>query len=290
MLTFGVATAISECSLWLLRSSNLYKPSYVVNGLEQSHYDYVILGSSIGLTTLNSAAIDSVVGLKGINLSMDDTGIGTQCLMLEHFLQQGKTTNYCVLSVSVANLNTRHPRLSVNNYRFLPFIRRDYVSSYFKEFEEFDADIILGSRYFAFFGTAYYNIELFYPALVSGLKPNMRNRFDAMGNYYYPSDPNKNHKTLVFRDVEIQLQNPFLERLKTVCKDNQIELLVYIPPTQGEHIVFSTDDYQVINHSDLLDDSYLFYDRIHVNQAGRLLASDAFANTFKLLTHKEDEQ
>ncbi|WP_242155145.1 hypothetical protein [Aestuariivivens sediminis] len=283
ILLMGCATLLSEGSLFFLRHSSFYKPSFVANALKQKAYDYIVLGSSIGLTTLNTKVIDNASDLEGVNLSMDDTGIGTQCLMLEHFLAQGKSTKYCVLSASVADLNTKHPGLSVNNYRFLPYIRRNYVSSYFNEFKEGDANIILWSKYFSFAGVFYYNLELFYPSILSAFRPNMKNRFDGAGNYQYPLENLKGHEKLTFTTLPINLQNPYLERLNMLCKENNITLVVYIPPMKGKNVVFLNDNYKVINHSAILDDAYFFYDPIHVNLAGNKQVSLKFAEDLKLL-------
>ncbi|WP_242202512.1 hypothetical protein [Aestuariivivens insulae] len=284
VLVIGCATLLSEGSLFFLRHSSFYKPSFVVNALKQKDFDYVVLGSSIGLTTLNTTVIDNASGLEGVNLSMDDTGIGTQCLMLEHFLAQGKRTKYCVLSASVADLNTKHPGLSVNNYRFLPYIRTGYVSSHFEEFKDDGVNIILLSKYFSFVGVSFYNLELFYPSVLSAFRPNMHNRFDATGNYYYPLKDSKEHVPLQFSNFPIRLQNPYLERLKLLCEKNNITLVVYIPPMKGKNVVFLNDNYKVINHSAILDDAYFFYDRTHVNLAGNTQASLKFAEDLKLLT------
>ena len=74
----------------ILRKSSFFKPSFLLNNYKQGEqFDYFILGSSRGLTTLDSKQIDSSLSTKGINLSMDDTDLKTHLLMLNHFFKNG---------------------------------------------------------------------------------------------------------------------------------------------------------------------------------------------------------
>lgn len=281
LLLLGVlvlGTLVAEGSLYFLRQSTFYKPSFVSNGLQGSSYDYVVLGSSIGLTTLNTQVIDSLAGLQGVNLSMDDTGIGSQYVMLQHFLAEGNTTNYVVLSNSLVGLKTIDPEMSVNDYRFLPFMRRDYVRSYLEEQETREGQLLSISQYFSLVGVAYYNSEVFYPSLISIFEPQRRNRFDAYGNYSYPKNEYQESKLLSFKNVHLIVQNPYFKRLKELCASQGIELVVYLAPMAGTRVVTDAESFLIVNHSALFTDSAYFYDPVHVNALGRERASEAFAD------------
>ncbi|MCR8666354.1 hypothetical protein NO995_01545 [Aestuariibaculum sp. M13] len=260
-----------------MRQASFYKPSFVVSEVNFNDYDYIVLGSSIGLTTLNTEIIDSITGFQGLNLSMDDTGIGEQCLMFEHFLAERKTTKVCVLATSAVSLNSKHPGLSTNSYRFLPFIKRDYVNDFFTKNQSYESTLLELSKYAAVFGVSYYNVEIFYPSILSAFEPHRHNRFDDKGNYHYPVDLNKSHKKLNFTNWPIRLQNPYLKRLKSLCKKHKVKLMVYIAPIEDQQPTTLDSDYQITNHSTLLNDSYFFYDRIHVNLEGSKRASYAFS-------------
>ena len=105
LMAFIATWVMSYGSLYVLRRSSFYKPSFLVNGLDENKLDYIVIGASTGLTTLNTVQIDSITGLTGINLSMDDTGIASHYLMLEHFLNEGKTTEICVLAPTIFSYN-----------------------------------------------------------------------------------------------------------------------------------------------------------------------------------------
>src|SRR5690606_22404653 len=133
------------------------------NTVTENNFDYIILGSSTGLTTLNTSTIDSALHTKGLNLSMDDTALSSQYLMLQHFLAEGKTTKFCVLAPSAASFDAINHDISDNDYRFLPYIHRDYVTAYFKQYTSKSARLISHSKWFPLLGVSYFNTELFYP-------------------------------------------------------------------------------------------------------------------------------
>ena len=138
-----LAMIMSFGSLYILRQSSFYKSSFLVNQVPQDNFDYVILGASDGLTTLNTKVVDSILSIEGLNLSMDDTSLSSHYLMLQHFLAEGKQTNYCVLVASALGFDTNPKALSNNDYRFLMYNNRPYVSDYFRQFSDRDAKIYL---------------------------------------------------------------------------------------------------------------------------------------------------
>ena len=283
LLFVGISMLISVGSLWSLRQSSFYKPSFLVHALPETTFDYIVLGASTGLTTLNSQVIDSVLHTKGVNLSMDDTALSTQYLMLQHFLAQGKTTKVCVLAPSVKDYDVRTNELSGNDYRFLPYISTTYVSDYYKQFQGVDAKVLAYSRWFPMLGVSYYNAELFYPALLALVQPEKRNRFDATGNYVYPESKKASSLINDLKPIPLHFKNPYLYKIKALCQANDIDLICYISPMEGKKVMVSSTDFSVINHSDLLTDSKYFFDAIHVDATGRQVASEQFANDFKAL-------
>ena len=167
LAAFVLLQVIGFASLYALRTSSFYKPSFVVNSISETEFDYVILGSSTGLTTLNSSQIDDLTGLRGLNISIDDTSMSSHYLMLEHFLESEKSTRQLLLAISPGDIGNDQPKLSGNDYRFLPFISNDYVQEYYASFSSKEAQISAVSKYFPFMGVGYYNAELFYPSIVS---------------------------------------------------------------------------------------------------------------------------
>lgn len=273
---------LSGFSLWSLRRSSFYKPSYLINGVKDDSFDYIILGASTGLTTLDTKVIDSITHFKGLNLSMDDTSMSSHYLMLEHFLAEGKTTSYCILAPSDYNYSSINQGLSDNDYRFIMYANRDYVKAYYADFKGLPAQLLEHSRWLPMLGVAYYNTEVFFPSLIAAFQPERHNRFDAFGNYTYPvlasADEALSYKT----SLNLEFKNPYIEKIKTLCDAHGITLICYLSPIKDQQVKVITDAYNVINHSDLLTNNRFFYDEMHVNTDGRLLCSENFGREFKM--------
>jgi len=275
LLFLLVSNGIALLSLLALERSNFYKPEFVKNGLTSKNYDYAVLGSSTGLTTLDTKEIDSITGKNGINISMDDSAISSHYLMLQHFLAHGNHTKTLILTITPWNTEVAEPEINGNDYRFLPFIYTDYVYNYYSTLEKSFFKPLTLSRYFPIVGVAYYNTELFYPSVVAALQPKKRNRFDYKGNYSYPSGNHpKQHEKVIqqFKSV-----NPYMDKIEDLCSKNNIKLLYYITPIYQTSVIPMDKNRAYINHADLLQTPDLFYDDMHVNAAGRLVCSAAVA-------------
>ena len=283
-----LVTVMSFASLKFLKKSSFYKPSFLANTVVEDTFDYIILGASNGLTTLNTKVIDSVLSTNGINLSMDDTGVSSQYLMLQHFLAEGKKTKYCVLASSPSSFDFKHNTLNDNDYRFLMYSDRTYVSDYYKQFSGAKARRLYFSKWMPALGVSYYNAELFYPSLLALINPEKRNRFDSNGNYTYPNRIVK-HEVITNSEVmPIEFSNIYVEKIKDLCESKDIELICYISPMKTKKAVLSDMNYNVINHSNALSNSKYFYDDIHVNTLGRQKSSISFSNDFSQYINKMD--
>lgn len=280
VLVVGLSTLISAGNLWALRCSSFYKPSFLVNDIKEKNFDYIILGASTGLTTLNTTIIDSIAHINGLNLSMDDTTLSTHYLMLQHFLAEGKTTSYCILAPSNTSYDLKLDRLSDNAYRFLPYVQRDYVYEHYGQFDSPPAHVLKQSKWLPMQGVSYYNTELFYPSLVSLFNPKKRNRFDAKGNYTYPAKTIDDTR-IVSRDTfDVDFSNPYMKAIKALCDRHGIQLICYLSPMERRSVNVVNMDYKSINHSANLTNTRYFFDGIHVNTLGREASSIAFANQF----------
>jgi hypothetical protein len=288
LLTFvGLSTLMSFGCLWQLRQSSFYKPSFLVNSVKENNFDYIVLGASTGLTTLNTKVIDSVLDTKGLNLAMDDTSMPSHYLMLQHFIAEGKKTKYVIIAPSNLNFDSEKAQFSDNDYRFLMYVNRPYVYDYYKQFDIKESHLLKGSKWLPMLGVSYYNAELFYPSLVTMTNPERRNRFDNEGNYSYPMT-SFNESYVKERNVSsLILNNLFLEKIKVLCEQHQIQLICYVSPMATKTIQVNSSAYHIVNHSDLLLDSSYFYDDIHVNVFGQKTSSISFANEFTRIQNQE---
>lgn len=276
-----MAYAIAEFSFWSLRRGNFYKPSFVENAIKEKEVDYIILGASTALTGIDTKLLDSLTGLKGYNLAIDDTGLPNHYLMLVHFLETGHTTKKVILAPTESSL-TQQADLGNNDYRFLMYHRKSYIQDYYTELElnSHQFPVLSSTTYFPFLGISYYNVELFFPSLVSSIQPFKKNRFDERGNYKYPSIIFKTglKKTDV---VNVDFDHQYLKRIQELCKKNQIELYIYLPPIYLKKLTWQwqSTDLEIIDFTSLFKSNHFFYDRLHLNPEGNKIATEELAKT-----------
>ena len=281
-----LVSGISYLSLYILKHSSFYKSSFLVNDVSQEEFDYIILGASEGLTTLNTKHIDSILDFEGLNLSMDDTSMSSHYLMLQHFLAEKKKTNYCILVSSPKGFDLQKNNANNNDYRFLMYNDRSYVSGYYNQFSDRKSKIMYYSKWIPFLGLSYYNAELFYPSLVALTNNNKRNRFDNKGNYSYPNSGIEDKLIDQREEIHVQFSNSFFSRIQELCKENDIELICYLPPVKTRKAVLGSTPFKVVDHSDELNNVKYFFDERHVNSSGRDLASLHFVEDFIKIANK----
>jgi hypothetical protein len=278
-LSFLLLNLIAYVALFFLGKSQLYKPQFLKNGIAEQHFDYIVLGSSTGLTTLNTKTIDSVMNWNGLNLSMDDSSLNSHVLMLEYFLSMGKKTEKVILCVTPWDLQNANNKLNDNDYRFLTEISNPVIYEHYSTFDNEGLSVLKYSKYVPILGMSYYNNELFYPALFTVIQPKKRNRFDEKGNFTYPnSRRGVEERKLSYERVTIK--NPAFNSMRKLCQKNNIELLVYQSPLFRQSVEFLNFKGKIINHSAILPD-YLFYDPIHVTTVGRSFCTLAFCKDLK---------
>lgn len=283
IVSAALASIVSYGSLYALRQSAFYKPSFLANHVSQDQFDYIILGSSTGLTTLHTKAIDSIIGTTGLNLAIDDTGLSSQYIMLQHFIAQGKKAKYCILAPSASSFDVNYQDVSDNDYRFMPFVNEPYVHDYYKRYNSRRAGLLSGSKWVPLLGMSYYNTELFYPSLLSVFNSEKRNRFDDKGNYTYPVTQRPAETITTTTELKIEFKNTDIENIRALCELNDMKLICYFSPMQKKEVVTQNLEYKIINHSNLLDNTMYFYDAIHVNHKGREISSASFANEFNVM-------
>ena len=290
LVAFLLAEGIGFFLMHRLAHSNFYKTT-VANRQSGAQYNYVVVGSSRALTTINTVQLDAMLSTSGYNFSIDDTGIETHYLMLQHLKACGIRYKTLVLAVDIAaavGAKSPAPSLAINDndHRFLPFINRTYVHQYFAARKAHGGRLYTINRALPFVGLGYFNVELLWPAVMATLQPSRYYRSDSSGNFSYPSNTNANKLALRSSDtVVLQYKNVHLQNIRDFCESNGIQLVMYYSPTQGR--VLSPTPPQVwlanerfLNYCSTIGDADMFYDAQHVNSKGRekmtrLLAQDA---------------
>jgi hypothetical protein len=263
----------------LLKRSNLFKSTFVFNELKDKTLDYVIIGSSRGLTTLNSKLIDSLTGLSGFNASTDGGGIATNILMLQHLIHNNVKFKYCIFTLDAIGIADHTYQFSKNTYRFVPFCHEPYIQETMAKFEDCkEKSNFRASRFYPGFTVFENNKTLLTGAVKALINPQTRNRYDEKGNYTYPLRQPIDKK-INFDTKEFAKYGTVYYDLLKICTENNIKLITYIAPIEGQYLKVPYTK-NLINHSDLLDNTKFFADELHVNPIGRQIATTAFANIF----------
>lgn len=278
-----IGSAFAGLASHFLEKSFFYKPNFIANYLpKKSKYDYIIAGSSRGLTTIDTEKVDRALELKGLNISMDDTGLPSQVLMIKHFYESGHSANFCVITLDAGHIESSLEILNDNDYRFVAYSDRDYVWNYYRKHEKGIIRPLTLSRHLPIVAFSYYNLELFWTGIFSAIRPTYTNRFDLRGNYFYPDSAQNFEEDLEQTTETKSLINPLIKELEEYLKIKDTKLIVYIAPYWGRKIdLIKNKSYYTINHSAALESKELFYDRDHVTSPGREKATELFIQEFK---------
>ncbi len=274
---------------YFLGKSQFYKPNFVVNALDQeSIYDYFMVGSSRGLTTIDSKQIDKEINTNGINLSMADTDLKTQVLMVKHFYAEGYSAKNCILILDKQHYTKTYQELGGNDYRFVAYSGRDYVNEHYNAYEDGIVRPLTISNFLPLAAYSYYNLELFMPSGLAGLKPNFRNKFDERGNYAYPNQ-NLTSPAATRSSYTATITNPLVKEIEELTAANNTRLIIYIAPyiNETQQVDLGTIDAKLINHSNkFVGKDELYHDGLHVTEIGRTAATEFFIPDLKPVLKK----
>jgi hypothetical protein len=238
-----------------------------------------IIGSSRGLTTLNSKLIDSLTGLNGFNASIDGGGIATNVLMLKHLIHNKVKFKYCIFTLDAIGIADNTYQFSKNTYRFVPFCHESYIQETMAKFEDCkEKSNFRASRFYPGFTVFENNKTLLTGAVKALINPKIRNRYDEKGNYTYPIGQPVD-KSINFDTTEFTQYGSVYYDLQKICIENNINLITYIAPIEGHYLKVPATK-NLINHSNLFNNSKFFADELHVNPIGRHIATSVFSNIF----------
>lgn len=284
LILLALANGIALLGVYVLKRSQFFKPSYLVNAFKPGEqFKLAVFGSSRGLASLDTKLMTEELGGLCVNFSMDYTALPSAKLMLEHFYAQGYHADFIVISLDLPDRDTSKTVLSENDYRFLPFRNESYVKDYYTNYDEGIVKPLASSGYFPFLGYGYYNMELLGPTLISAIKPRYKYQFDDLGNFQYPDYLGMKEKPEP-RYFQTSLANPILKEIQELTTKNSSKLIVYIAPYLRDEItLLESCPYLVINHAQLINDPKYFSDYIHVVNSGKKIATEAFVNELKKL-------
>jgi hypothetical protein len=208
---------------------NLYKTQWIINKKNQQ-YDYVVLGASHSYVGFDMGVADSMLGMKGINISLDGSLIGTQSVLADVFFNRNQNkTKYLLFCLDNPDGLNTELLADIADGRMMPYLDYPEVFSFYKPYGikwYFD-------RYVPFWKYAEYNYYWGPHAFANTWAHFMKNDFDTVhgsrydfGNHYDNTDT-----ALDIVDYEQdKAEYKYFNRVLDVCKQNNIKPVLFTWP------------------------------------------------------------
>ncbi|MBK9174898.1 MAG: hypothetical protein IPM46_00890 [Flavobacteriales bacterium] len=243
-----------------------------LHGMHDQRYDVVILGASRAWWNIDGTSIDTVCGVRSLNLANNHGTILEALHSLELFLAQGNTTGLALYQMDLNRMDRDRGMLSKSAYDHLPFLDDSltyaHLSAHSSEWAAY--------RYVPFYRYAKFNHRWgLEELLVSGLGLN-RSVFDSTGSHFRDRAfsgpetyrPENRHYNL----------NPDVLLLRDLCRRKGIRLKLFMAPYLSLRLApgvlpqvketLHANGFEFHDMSNRLPNKRYFYDNVHLNGEG----------------------
>jgi hypothetical protein len=237
-----------------------------------THFDYVILGSSRSLNNINPIQIKEATGLNGVNLGSPANGPFEIRLMFVEFLKHSSTDAFYI-QVDYRNDETPDP---LGKIVWMPYITDDTI---YESFENY------GNSYRWYKYIPYYRFLKFDP------KIGLRNVVLSLGGKgktisefagYIPIDheiegaktPNAQYPTMV---------NKHLVDIQERAQKEGIQVYFFTAPILNNPFDFTPFNNYLTNYKDLsnrIKNTSYFADNTHCNERGAIACTELFIKEY----------
>lgn len=274
-LLIGVALLLDPLFTHLFKNGKGMKSQWIEQ-MHNEHFDVAIIGSSRALWNINTISIDTICGIRAINLANNHLTPSEILLTVEVFLRNGNTADRLLLQVDHATLSTDAHHFSTKAYEYVPFLDDTLVYEHLRA----QSAEWVSLRYVPFWRYVKYNFkwgleQAIYTALDRSPEP-----FDSTGGYFSPNEQFYEKGNVPYRPAPADL-NSSLERVIALCSANGTELIPFTAPYFGWTIPDSAKHYpaqlltqhglRLVDFSDSLREQRFFNDHQHINRAGGLV-------------------
>lgn len=248
---------------------------------EGGDWDYAVLGSSRAFGAFDMSLLDSLTGMKGINIASDGSGFKDNYLILSHFLKSNKIERL-YLQIDEGSLNSKE---SFSNefhaFRFLPYWKDDTVKSVLRNeipfFNNFLTENFPEWRYFYF--NKYFSPKEVMKRLLNSTKQKdgylntsggKGKIFSQIANKGQIITKTKGEKQINPEDWE------YLLRITNLMEDRGVQIVNFVAPTYLDDLSFLKSELKGFSYPLYfpdkfnIDDPKLFVDKGHLNSIGRL--------------------
>ena len=264
--------------------TQLYKTSIPRNSIQyilksqNKKFDIVFLGSSRVASHIDTELFESLSNQNVINLGVEGVSLNDNLLQLNLMIDYFEPFSSLFLQID-ANFNSETPSILATSDA-MPFLKNEIIKNHFKKYNED-------------FNNLYY--LPFYKYIIYAPRIGFREAFFTFLNKNPKIDPSIGFIPKFGNDISISNvlpnsisnKNLILEEIITICKENNIELILYASPYCSKII---NKDYigklkNKIPHLIDLTNGYedeLFYDCGHLNiQGAKIFTEKLYNSIFK---------
>lgn len=223
--------------------------------------DFIILGNSRANYHIDPTQIEAATGAKGYNIAYNASHPFDSELMLREVIKRTQVTRVFVQLDH--SYRTQTPD-EVGMLPWLPYINEAVVQDVIRPYDSLYHSLSL----LPFYRYQKYESELGFRNVALSVMGKAPNFLELNG--FTPQDYAYVEKG--FEPFVIQNKNnPSVENLMQICRDNNIEIVFFTAPVyqfEGDYDVLATRVDHYTNLSKSIKDSALFVDEIHLNREG----------------------
>ena len=211
------------------RNDNLYKTQWIINK-KNNHYDYVVLGASHAYVGFDIELANKMSGMKGINISLDGSLIGTQSVLADLFFNRNKNTcEYLFFCLDNPDGLNTELLADIADGRMIPYLDYPEVWSFYKNYGKkwyFD-------RYVPFWKYAEYNYYWGPHTFANTWGHFMKQDFDSVSGSRYDYGNHYDNSDSVMDVVDFEedtAEYKYFKKVVEVCKQNNIKPILFTLP------------------------------------------------------------
>ena len=241
-------------------------------------YDYLVLGSSRTLNTVDPFQIEVLTKKHGINLGLQDAKPFDLKLFVKRLIKKNITHTLYIQIDDSWNINEAGEKSTVN---WLPYLNEEAI---WKEFEKLDDKKYFYYKNIPFYKYAHYDSEIGIRDFCKGLTQQKLSTIKDRGFIPLYEVLKTSERD---REYPFTLQDEFnihIKEIITLCKENGVSVFFFTAPiykADGNHSILLKYLPNYYDFTNLISDPEYFYAGRHLNAKGAKL----FTEKLSLLFH-----
>jgi hypothetical protein len=221
---------------------------------------------------LNETLLNEKYGLNGMNLAHASFRANEQLMITEALL--ANNNKICTLFIQVDNLWNELEPSFLASHIFMPFIYEDLVAK----------NYLQQKGYLKYYYIPFYKYISFEPKIgIRNVIMNLLSKQSISKTMFEAHDVNNYEGPAKYSYKLIDKMNPYIEKIITICKQNNINLMFYTAPIynlESNNDIFYKYLTDYTDFSSIISDSTFFRDALHLNNSGAKLFTECFGKHY----------